>query len=303
MKKLKVLSLFDGMSCGQIALNKSKIKYDSYLASEVKSVAIQVTQENYPNTIQLGDITKINLDRLSPNIDLLIGGSPCQNFSLANRYTREGLKGEKSKLFFEFLKIKNHLNPRYFLLENVRMKKEDEEYISKLLGVKPIYCDSFIFSGVYRKRLYWTNIPTHYLQEEIDKRTRNFDLIPNFQDIIEDGFVSRKYGTCLLESDGRPNVNLKKLARRFFKIGFGNVVFKDYETYKKLSIDYELAQDGDIRVLNQRELETAKGVPLNYTKCLTRNESANIIGDAWQIDTIAKIFEGLKDQQEKIILT
>jgi DNA-cytosine methyltransferase len=111
---MNVLSLFDGMSCGQIALNRAGIKYDNYFASEIKPHAIKVTQHNYPNTIQLGDVRNIKAEDL-PKIDLLIGGSPCQDFSIANK-DRTGLNGEKSSLFFEYLRLLKELKPKYFLL-------------------------------------------------------------------------------------------------------------------------------------------------------------------------------------------
>jgi len=151
-----VLSLFDGMSCGQIALNRVGIEYDNYFASEIDKHAIKVTQTNYPNTIQLGDVTKVKGSDL-PKIDLLIGGSPCQGFSFAGK----GLNFEdpRSKLFFEFVRLKNETQPKYFLLENVVMKKEHEKVISEFLGVEPILINSNLVSAQNRKRLYWTNIP------------------------------------------------------------------------------------------------------------------------------------------------
>jgi DNA-cytosine methyltransferase len=130
-----VLSLFDGMSCGQIALNRVGIEYDNYFASEIDKHAIKVTQANYPNTIQLGDVTKVKGSDL-PKIDLLIGGSPCQGFSFAGK----GLNFEdpRSKLFFEFVRLKNETQPKYWMLENVKMKKEHQNIISEILWVKPI---------------------------------------------------------------------------------------------------------------------------------------------------------------------
>ena len=119
---MNTLSLFDGMSCGQIALNTAGIKCDNYFASEIKKHAIQVTQNNYPNTIQLGDVTKIKTADL-PKIDLLIGGSPCQDFSRGNA-NRLGLKGDKSSLFYQWIRIFEETKPDYFLLENVVMPKE-----------------------------------------------------------------------------------------------------------------------------------------------------------------------------------
>lgn len=152
---MNVLSLFDGMSCGQIALNRVGIKYDNYFASEIDKHTIQITQKNYPKTIQLGDITQIKGEYL-PKIDLLFGGSPCQSFS--NAGNRTGFDG-KSGLFWEYVRILKETNPTYFLLENVKMKKEWQDIISKEMGVEPIEICSSLFSAQQRKRLYWTNIP------------------------------------------------------------------------------------------------------------------------------------------------
>lgn len=154
---MNVLSLFDGISCGQIALERAGLKVDKYFASEIDKDAISVTQYNYPNTIQLGDIRNINLDIL-PKIDLLIGGSPCQDLSRA-KTNGCGLNGEKSSLFYEYVRVLNEIKPKYFLLENVKMKKEYMDIITKELGVNPILIDSSLVSAQHRERLYWTNIP------------------------------------------------------------------------------------------------------------------------------------------------
>ena len=151
---MNVLSLFDGMSCGQIALNNLNIKYDNYYASEIDEYAISVTQYNYPNTIQLGDVSKLDCNIL-PEIYLMFGGSPCTSFSNAGK--KEGFGG-KSGLFWEYLRILKEVKPKYFLLENVKMKKEWENIITEALGVKPIEICSSSFSAQQRKRLYWTNI-------------------------------------------------------------------------------------------------------------------------------------------------
>lgn len=173
-----VLSLFDGMSCGQIALNRIGIKYDNYFASEIDKHAIKVTQANYPNTIQLGDVTKVKVSDL-PKIDLLIGGSPCQGFSFAGKQLN--FDDTRSKLFFEFVRLKNELQPKYFLLENVKMKREYQDIISSYLGVKPIMINSNLVSAQNRVRYYWTNIPTKGLPND-----RGILL----KDITEDGLQS-----------------------------------------------------------------------------------------------------------------
>jgi len=153
---MNVLSLFDGMSCGQIALDQLDIPVDNYYASEIDKWAMQITQKNYPNTIQLGDVTKIDLDAL-PKIDLLIGGSPCQGFSFAGKQLN--FDDPRSKLFFVYVYVLQTLKPKYFLLENVRMKKEYQDVITQYLGVKPIEINSKLVSAQSRNRLYWTNIP------------------------------------------------------------------------------------------------------------------------------------------------
>ena len=177
-KIINVLSLFDGLSCGQIALNRIGIKYDNYFASEIDKHAIKVTQANYPNTIQLGDVTKVKGSDL-PKIDLLIGGSPCQGFSFAGKQLN--FDDTRSKLFFEFVRLKNELQPKYFLLENVKMKREYQDIISSYLGVKPIMINSNLVSAQNRVRYYWTNIPTKGLPND-----RGILL----KDITEDGLQS-----------------------------------------------------------------------------------------------------------------
>lgn len=153
---LNVLSLFDGMSCGQIALERAGIKVNNYFASEIDKYAIQVAKHNYPNTHHIGDVTKVKGGEL-PKIDLLIGGSPCQGFSFAGKQLN--FEDPRSKLFFEFVRLLNECKPKYFLLENVKMKKEYQDVITEHLGVEPIEINSDLLSAQNRKRIYWTNIP------------------------------------------------------------------------------------------------------------------------------------------------
>lgn len=176
---MNVLSLFDGISCGQLALTKAGIKYNIYYASEIDKYAINVTMKNFPNTVQLGSVTNVTAEQLQ-NIDLLIGGSPCTNFSFSGkrkgmtttfgeevttleRYLElkhEGFQFEgQSYLFWEYARILNETKPKYFLLENVVMHKKWEAIITKTLGVDPIMINSSLVSAQNRKRLYWTNIP------------------------------------------------------------------------------------------------------------------------------------------------
>ncbi|MFA7660846.1 MAG: DNA (cytosine-5-)-methyltransferase, partial [Anaerovoracaceae bacterium] len=180
MEKINVLSLFDGISCGQLALLRAGVSINNYYASEINNKAIQVTQHNFPNTIQLGDVKSVNSNSLE-KIDLLIGGSPCTGFSIAGKQLN--FQDPRSALFFEFVRVLTEVKPKYFLLENVKMKKEYQDIISEHLGVEPILINSKDFSAQDRKRLYWTNIPFNL---EYEKN------ILNTEDILEDQ-VDEKY--------------------------------------------------------------------------------------------------------------
>jgi DNA-cytosine methyltransferase len=178
---MNVLSLFDGMSCGLIALDRLGIKVGTYYASEIDKYAMQVSKANYPEIIQVGDITKLDLSTL-PQIDLVMGGSPCQGFSFAGKQL--AFDDPRSALFFEFVRCVEELNPKYFLLENVRMKKEYLDVISEYMGVDPIFINSSLVSAQSRQRYYWTNIPNVEQPEE-----RGMVL----RDILEDQVGSEHY--------------------------------------------------------------------------------------------------------------
>ena len=153
---MNVLSLFDGMSCGQLALERAGVEVDNYFACEIDKYAIQVAQKNFPDTFQWGDVTQIKMPTRG-SIDLLLGGSPCQGFSFAG--DQLAFDDPRSKLFFEFVKVKDAVKPKYFLLENVKMKQEFQDVITDYMGVEPIEINSSLFSAQSRRRLYWTNIP------------------------------------------------------------------------------------------------------------------------------------------------
>jgi len=293
---INVLSLFDGMSCGQIALQRAGIKVDNYYASEIKPHAVRVALDNYPSTIQLGDICKIRATEL-PTIDLMIGGSPCQNFSQANREVT-GLRGEKSRLFFEYLRLLDEVNPTYFLLENVKMKPEHSNIISSLLGVEPILIDSQNFSAAYRKRLYWTNIPI--VQGVTDKGV-------TLQSILDEGYTDKEKARCLLESDSRPLSTPVKMFHRYYSSGFTTLIFKSKEHYLACKNHYdthysglsasEIICDSDVyngvRYLNTNERERCQTVPENYCKSVTSNQAACLLGDVWTVDVISHIFQNI----------
>ena len=202
---MNVLSLFDGMSCGQIALNRLGVKYDKYFASEIDKYAMQITKQNYPDTIHIGDVTAIKAAEL-PKIDLLMGGSPCQGFSFAG--SQLAFDDPRSKLFFEFVRLLKELKPKYFLLENVRMKKEYLDIITEHLGVEPILINSALVSAQNRQRYYWTNIPG--IAKPKDK-----GIV--LKDILEKGFNSEKDKSYCLDANyykGSSVENYIKKSRR-----------------------------------------------------------------------------------------
>lgn len=170
---MRVLSLFDGISCARVALERAGIPVEAYYASEIDKYAMQVSQKNYPSIIHVGDVKSINkevrkeyLTVWDEKIDLLIGGSPCQDLSIAKK-DRKGLDGERSGLFWEYVRILNEAKPKYFILENVAsMPKEAKAIITKALGVEPIMINAALVSAQQRKRLFWTNIPNVTLPED-----------------------------------------------------------------------------------------------------------------------------------------
>ena len=285
---MNVLSLFDGMSCGQIALERAGIPVTNYYASEIKPHAIKVTKHNYPNTIHLGDVTKINLDELD-HIDLLIGGSPCQDLSGGNK-ERDGLEGVKSMLFYRYIEIYKYLqnkNPKLkFLFENVIMPKEDQSIINEIFNHYPVRINSKLVSPQLRDRLYWTNIGECYpdlfgqnITNIKDPKDKNIKIA----DILTSGFTDREKSRALLESDSRRLTTPHRMWHRYNSIGFTTIVFDSD------SLNWE---DG-IRYFNQTELEACQTVPDGYTNILTRDQAACLLGDGWTVDVIAHIFGGL----------
>ena len=322
---MKILSLFDGISCGRVALDRAGIKVDKYYASEIKEDAIKVSKYNYPDIIQVGDITKLKGEDFK-DIDLIIGGSPCQSFS--NAGNKEGFEG-KSGLFYEYLRMLKEIKPKYFLLENVRMKKEWQNKITKLL--REIYPETEVYninsklvSAQLRNRFYWTNIPN--IKQPEDKGIM-------LKDILESGYTDREKARAILESESRPLKDKERMCRRYYKTRFTTVIFKDKELSDyakkrikerlgdKIGIGYNwfndtikneksgtllnndgwsgkgttlVIKDNDIRYLTQTELERLQTLPDGFTKCLTRNKAAGCIGDGWTVDVITHIFNNLK---------
>ena len=284
---MKVLSLCDGMSIAHIALERAGFVVDEYYAAEIKPIALKVTKENYPNTVHIGDVNKVrfadgvlyteNGDFNVGHIDLMIFGSPCQSFSIAMKTDmRVGLKDKvRSGLFLECYRILKEVNPTWFLLENVAsMKDEDRDYLSKCMGVEPLRINSKLVAPALRDRYYWTNI---------DGVTQPEDKGITLQSILTSGYTDRLKARALLVSDSRPLVDKKKMLHRYKK--FTTIVWE------------EKGNDDSIRYLNQTELERCQTVPEGYTKCLTRNEAADVLGDAFTVDVIAHILSFIKTKQ------
>lgn len=312
---ITVLSLCDGMSCGHIALDKVGIKVKQYFASEIKNIAIKVTMNNYPDTIQIGDVNKISYKNgilytengiFKTNIDLVMFGSPCQTFSIAiPSDKRIGLKNlEKSGLFYQCNRILKEVNPTYFLMENVAsMKLSDKDIITSFIGYEPIKIDAQLVSPALRKRYYWTNIPNITQPPNIGK---------DLQNILINGYTDRNKARCLAVIDSRPNSTPVKMFHRYYSTGFTTLIFKNKEHYNACVTEYERLSGGKrriaaseldgytghvfdgVRYMYQEELEKCQCVPKGYTKCLNRNEAADVLGDGWCIDVISHILKNIK---------
>ena len=301
--KITVLSLFDGISCGQLALRNLNIDC-TYFASEVNTHAINVTNHHFPDTIQLGDVCKIDGSKL-PSIDLLIGGSPCQGFSFAGR--RLNFEDPRSKLFFEFVRILKETNPKYFLLENVLMKKECIDTISSYLQIQPIRINSNLFSAQNRDRLYWTNISV-----DLNKLPKN--LHPSkIKDILEPTpnqryFLRREGLSEYIQEQKKLGLNTKTSPRGLkFVFQIPKEIFKDSNRARRiLSIDSKcqtaiahrkssrILLDDEIRRITPLEYERLQTLPDNYTSILKDTYRYETVGNGWTVKVIEFLFSFLK---------
>ena len=304
-----ILSLFDGMSCGQQALRRIGLTDYRYHASEIKKHAMKVTQHNYPDTIQLGDVTKVNADNL-PTIDVLIGGSPCQDFSRGNK-ERKGLNGAKSSLFFEYVRILKEAKPKYFLLENVVMDMADNHFISKTLGVEPIRINSSLVSAQLRDRYYWTNIPGQDIGLFGPMQGLPDDRKILLSDILESGYCPMVKARCILESESRRLATPVKMFHRYFSMGFTTLIFQSKEHWIDCKNHYtehfksgtakmidafkgDLSVYNGVRYMTQSELEKCQTVDVGYTDILSTNNAACLLGDGWTVDVIAHLMKGIE---------
>jgi len=281
---MNILSLFDGISCGRVALERAGVKVDNYYASEIDEFAIKVSRFNHDDVQQIGNVLNIDETAL-PQIDLIMGGSPCQGFSFAGK----GLAFEdpRSRLFFEFVDLVERCQPKYFLLENVRMKKEFLDIITEYLEVEPILINSSLVSAQNRQRYYWTNIPNVGPPEDTCS-----DML---QDILEPR-PSRKYlaGQQLRDNyqgGNQLNPNYKSQANRIHDID------KKAPTIMAGSHGYAngyVNQNGDIRRLTPIECERLQNLPDNYTDGVSDTQRYKGLGNGWTIDVIAHILRNMQ---------
>ena len=284
-EKINVLSYFDGISCGQIALERAGLEIENYFACEIKPHAIETTLINYPNTKHLGSVTEVNLDSL-PFIDLFIGGSPCKGISRLNK-NQEGLEHSESKLFWvyvetlEKLRIKNH--NIIFLLENTHGNKEATNTITEVLGVKPISINSKLVSAQNRPRYYWSNIQN--ITQPIDKRITTKDVFDYTGELAHECRVK-----WLTNESG-----IKSVANGYTRVNpFPKSGCLTANGHRKWNENY-LLKDGVYRYLSQTEIEKLQTLPIGYTSNLSFEDAYDVIGDGWTVDVIAHIFSFLKE--------
>ena len=293
---INVLSLFDGMSCGQLALQKAGIKVKQYYASEIDKHAIKVTQHNYPNTIQLGDVRNVKATDL-PQIDLLIGGSPCKDLTRAKN-DKQNLDGNSSKLFWEYARIIKEAKPKYFLLENVEMNKASEIIITKELGVNPVKINSSIISAQNRPRVYWTNISlsklpikkqilSDILQEEVDIK---YFLTEKQKSKLNLDFKWSKANSGIIRHCAG-----KRQQDRIYRYDGIMACLNGGSKGSSPHLTKTYLPDGGIRLLTPIEYERLQTVPDGYTGCVSDMYRYEMLGNGWTVDVIAYIFSFLKE--------
>ncbi len=303
---MDVMSLFDGMSCGRLALERAGLPITTYKASEIDKYAIKIAQKNYPDTIQIGDVESISDGRSYPQMDLLLGGSPCQGFSFAGKQLN--FDDPRSKLFWKYVWFLKENNPRYFLLENVRMNQRSQDVISRALGVEPIAINSSLVSAQNRYRLYWTNIPFEMPEDKGIK----------LKDILEDGCVDRDKSHCL-DANYFKGGNLKSYFEKhrrqlvFSKDGLCHVGDADISGNQTVKRVYHpdgkaptlttmggghrepktLTSNTTWRKLTPIECERLQTVPEGYTEGVSNTQRYKMLGNGWTVDVIAHILRGI----------
>lgn len=323
---MNVLSLFDGMSCGRIALERAGIKVTNYFASEIDKYAIKVSQHNWNDVTHIGDVTKISYRNGTlhtevgefqvGNIDLVIAGSPCQGFSMAGKQL--AFDDERSKLYFVFERILKEIqaeNPEIkFLLENVKMKQEYKDVISERLGVNPIAINSNLVSAQNRYRLYWTNLnidPVEdkgiylkdILQEKVPEKYYikggRLQWLKTFGEVKErDGYIAfnPNKAKCLTVRP-EPSWNCTYILQWPHGSNKGGYRALNGKTPSLTTSSWEsnnlLLNEGVVRKLTPEECEKLQTVPVGYTSCVSDSQRYKMLGNGWTVDVISHILKGL----------
>lgn len=327
---MRVLSLFDGISAGRVALERAGIPVTDYYASEIDPYAIKISKNNYPDIIQLGDVSEITAAELG-QIDLLIGGSPCQAFS--NAGNKLGFDDPRGKLFFEYVRLLRELKPKYFLLENVKMKPEHEAVITEYLGVEPIEINSALVSAQNRKRLYWTNIPfNHEIPDQGILLRDILETEPDNVTLMSEKFTTRNAASgCLIDHDKPKSRTFS--AMEYVKNGKqGDYIRCDKQGKPSLCVQVGMASDikgldvirriysetgksptlttcsgghrqpkialndKHYRKLTPTECERLQTFPDGYTEGLSNTRRYHALGNSWTVDVVCHIFKGLKTE-------
>lgn len=299
---MRVLSLFDGMACGRIALDRLNINVQSYFASEIEPSSIKIALKNYPDINHLGNVKELDDEKLDSlgTIDLLIGGSPCRNLSKlihGNKNTEKGIVGD-SFLFYEYERIFKYIKPKYFLFENVEMDDGDRDIITNLLGVEPVMIDSALFSAQDRKRYYWTNI-------ELGELPKSNNLV--IKDIMEDSVDEKYYYKQSHEIidlnkkvcatlDVKGHDILKRVHNVNFKCATLTACRGGYKQ-KKILIDDK------VRRLTPLEYERLQTVPDNYTYGVADGHRYNMLGDGWTVEVVKFLLKGLTKAKDNGIIS
>lgn len=289
---MKILSMFDGLSCGYEALIRAGIPVDEYVAYEINPNAIKVALKNHPDIKEMGSVIGADFTQYK-GFDIVMGGSPCQSWSMSGY--QKGIEDPRGQLLYEFIRALKEVQPKYFLLENVATKQEFEDFISNVVGVKPIMINSELVSAQYRKRQYWTNIP-NIIQPE-DKHIYLRDICLDASEVPENCWYTREF---LYNGDDRKvqatilGPGFLRSTREVYNLnGKCNTLLCDGDGGNRVKKVY---QNGRCRKLLPIEYERLQTLPDNYTDCICNSQRLSRIGDGWTVDVIAHIFSFIEDR-------
>jgi DNA (cytosine-5)-methyltransferase 3A len=306
---MNVLSLFDGISCCRVALDRAGIEVKNYYASEIEKNAMKVSAKNYPSIVQVGSVVLIH--EVPEPIDLLVGGSPCQDLSIAKK-GRKGLDGDRSGLFWEYVRLLKDLKPKWFILENVAsMPKADKDIITREMGVEPILINASLVSAQCRKRLFWTNIPNVDLPVDCGILLKDI-LQPDAE--VDERMVVNGKSFCLTATYSKANTtesgiknSVERKQRTLVKLGhIGNSDAQANRVYSPdgksvclsangggLGAKTGLYDTGHIRKLTPIECERLQGLPDDYTSGIATTNRYKCIGNAFNVNVVAHILSNL----------